>query len=82
LTRHRDNPEAWRHRIGRPCGVIVTKLLECDTDHIVLSNGSRIVLPDGMSASQFPLGTGLAVVYAVRDGKKVADSIERSEPSY
>jgi hypothetical protein len=54
---------------------IVGILLERHRDHIVLSNGTRILLKEGVSASRIPIGRSMTVTCTVQGGKKLAHSI-------
>ena len=59
-------------------GVIVGILQERHADHIILRDGTRVVLTAKQASSQFALGISLTVAYTVKkDGKKVADDIWR-----
>jgi hypothetical protein len=56
-------------------GPIVGILLERHPDHIVLSNGTEILLKNPLSADHVPLGRSVSVTCSVRGDKKLAHHI-------
>jgi hypothetical protein len=54
---------------------IVGILWERRIDHIIMSNGTKIFLRDGVCANHVPLGRSLTATCSVEYGKRVADEI-------
>ena len=54
---------------------IIGVLLERLPGHIVLCNGTRVLLREGMTADHVPIGRGVTISYTVESGVKVADDI-------
>jgi hypothetical protein len=54
---------------------LVGVLLERRPGHIVLSNGTRILLKEGVSANHIPIGRSVTISCTVKDGAKLADAI-------
>jgi hypothetical protein len=64
-------------------GITVGILKEQHSDHIILSDSSRVQLPDGLVLERFPSGSSLTILYG-RDGagEMVVQSITRSATSH
>ena len=60
---------------------LVGILIERRPGHIVLSNGTRVLLKDGVSANHIPIGRSVTISCTVKDGAKLADSI-RPNPDW
>jgi len=76
-----DLPED-RARDGQSAGevtgnVVVGQLAEVHDDVIMLSSGTVIALPPGMSAADVPVGALVKVLATERDGRMVAERIDR-----
>ena len=54
---------------------IVGILLERHPEHIVLSNGTRVLLEEGMSANFIPIGRSVTVSCTEKGGMKLAHAI-------
>jgi hypothetical protein len=54
---------------------IIGVLLERSPGLIVLCNGTRVHLREGMTADHVPIGRSVTISYAVESGVKVADDI-------
>ena len=63
-------------------GIVVGILKEQHSDHIILSDSSRVRLPDGLVLERFPTGCSLTILYCV-DGTsdRVVQSITHSATS-
>ena len=63
-------------------GIMVGSLKEQHSDHIVLTDASRVSFPDGLVVGRFPSGSSLTILYS-RDGagEMVVKSIARSPVS-
>ena len=57
--------------------VIVGQLAEVTDDTIMLSSGTVIALPRGMSAADVPVGALVKILTTERDGRAVAERIDR-----
>lgn len=60
-------------------GIVYGSLLERYGDHILLSGGAKIFLPDSAVRCDFRVGTYLKVMYAELDGRKLARDISQSD---
>lgn len=60
-------------------GVIYGTLLECHADHIRLSGGAQIFLPEEAVRCDFRVGTYLKVLYTEIEGRKLASGISQSD---
>jgi hypothetical protein len=54
---------------------IVGILLERHPGHIVLSNGTRVLLDEGVSANYIPIGRSVTISCTVKGGEKLAKAI-------
>jgi hypothetical protein len=54
---------------------LVGILLERRPGHIVLSNGTRVLLMEGVSANHVPIGRSVTISCTIKDGAKLADAI-------
>ena len=54
---------------------IVGILLERHPGHIVLSNGTRVLLDEGVSANLIPIGRSVTISCTVKGGTKLAQAI-------
>lgn len=54
---------------------LVGVLLERRPGHIVLSNGTRVLLMEGVSANHIPIGRSVTISCTIKDGAKLADAI-------
>ena len=54
---------------------IVGILLERRLRHIVLSNGTKVLLKAGVSANHIPIGRSLTISCTVKDGAKLAHAL-------
>lgn len=54
---------------------IVGILLERRPGQIVLCNGTRVLLKDGLTADHVPIGRSVTITCTVQDGTKVTDEI-------
>ena len=54
---------------------IVGVLLERRPGHIVLSNGTKVLLKSGVSASHIPIGRSVTISCTVKDGAKLAEAL-------
>jgi hypothetical protein len=54
---------------------IVGVLLERHPGHIVLSNGTRVFLDEGVSANFIPIGRSVTVSCTVKGGARLAQAI-------
>ncbi len=54
---------------------IVGVLLERCPGQIVLCNGTRVLLKDGLTADHAPIGRSVTITCTVQDGTNVADEI-------
>jgi hypothetical protein len=54
---------------------LVGILLERRPGHIVLSNGTRVLLMEGVSANHIPIGRSVTISCTIKDGAKLADAI-------
>lgn len=57
--------------------VVIGQLAEVRDDAIMLSSGTVISLPPGMSAAEFPVGAVVKVVATEQEGRIVAEQIDR-----
>ena len=64
-------------------GITVGILKEQHSDHIVLADASRVLLPDGLVLERFPSGSSVTILYS-RDGagEMVVKSISRIATSH
>ena len=64
-------------------GITVGILREQHSDHIVLTDASRVSLPDGLVLERLPFGSSVTILYG-RDGagEMVVTSITRSATSH
>jgi hypothetical protein len=56
-------------------GTIVGILLERHPDHIVLSNGTKVLLKDSVSADHIPIGGSVSITCSVLGDEKLAHHI-------
>ncbi len=56
-------------------GTIVGILLERHPDHIVLSNGTKVLLKDSVSADHVPIGRSMSIACSVLGDEKLAHHI-------
>ena len=54
---------------------IIGVLLERSPGLIVLCNGTRVLLREGMTADHIPIGRSVTISYTVESGVKIADDI-------
>jgi hypothetical protein len=54
---------------------IVGVLLERHPGHIVLSNGTKVLLQSGVSANHIPIGRSVTISITVKNGANVADAL-------
>ena len=54
---------------------IIGVLLERRPGHIVLSNGTKVLLKDGVSANHIPIGRSVTISCTIRNGAKLADAL-------
>ncbi len=54
---------------------IVGILLERRPGHIVLSNGTKVLLKAGVSANHIPIGRSVTISCTVKDGAKLAHAL-------
>jgi hypothetical protein len=60
-------------------GIVVGILTEQRADHIILSDNTRIALPDGLLVEEFGRGTPVTVTFSyVGVGPMVVESVKRS----
>ena len=64
-------------------GIMLGILKEQHSDHIVLTDASRVSFPDGLVVERFPSGSSLTILYS-RDGdaEVIVQSITRSSTSH
>jgi hypothetical protein len=64
-------------------GIVIGVLKEQHSDHIILSDASRVPLPDGLVLESLPSGSSVTILYR-RDGagEMVVQSITRSATSH
>ena len=64
-------------------GIVIGVLKEQHSDHIILSDASRVPLPDGLVLERFPSGSSVTILYGRSDaGALVVKSITRSATSH
>ena len=62
--------------------IVVGILKEQHSDHIILTDASRVSLPRGMVLENFPVGSRVTILYGRNDaGEMVVKSIARSPMS-
>ena len=63
-------------------GIVIGILKEQHSDHIILSDSSRVRLPDGLVQEHFPTGCSVTVLYTL-DGtsERIVQSVTRSATS-
>ena len=54
---------------------IVGVLLKRRPGHIVLSNGTKVLLKNGVSASHIPIGRSVTISCSVKNGAKLAEAL-------
>jgi len=63
-------------------GIVIGILKEQHSDHIILTDSSRIQLPEGMALERFPSGCRVTVLYSRNDATEmVLQSIARTVTS-
>jgi hypothetical protein len=64
-------------------GIVVGILKEQHSDHIILTDASRVSLPQGMILEYFPVGARVTILYGYNDaGEMVVNSITPSDASH
>jgi len=63
-------------------GIVIGILKEQHPDHIILSDSSRVRLPDGLVLERFPSGCSVTVLYSLGGAAEmIVQSITRSATS-
>jgi hypothetical protein len=63
-------------------GIVIGILKEQHSDHIILSDSSRVRLPDGLDVERFPSGCSVTILYSLDvAAEMIVQSISRSATS-
>jgi hypothetical protein len=63
--------------------IVVGILKEQHSDHIILTDASRVSLPDGMVLEYFPVGSRVTILYGRNDaGEMIVKSVTPSDTSH
>jgi hypothetical protein len=64
-------------------GIVIGILKEQHSDHIILTDASRVPLPDGLVLERFPPGSSVTILYGHDDaGEMVVKSVTQSPTSH
>ena len=80
LKSNRPSPGASRTLMRMTCGIIVAVLKEQHLDHLLLTDSTRVSLPEGLIVERLGPGTRITILYRREDPAEmvVVQSVTRS----